>query len=201
MSDLLLRFYLVIDAGLIFCYRLTETPILNFMIGTFCLGMLCVILGELSVSLALKFNKPYIDEMAAEMHEKERLSVEAYQAGNTAGYKALNKAATDAWGKRFFTMTAHSAGILWPLPLALGWMQTRFGDVDFALAYPLSLLFGESVGYTFTFIPMYILCRIVFKYMRPWLPYFRGVQKMLDAGDASNPASPAPKTNLPQRPV
>ena len=107
----------------------------------------------------------------------------AYRVGDKAGYKALNKDATDVWGKQFFTMAAYSAGILWPLPFALAWMQTRFAEVEFALAFPLSLLFGKSVGYVFTFIPLYILCRILFKYLRPHLPYLKGVQQLLKKQD------------------
>lgn len=186
MESLLHQIYLASDAALIFFYRLTGIPIANFLVGTFCLGLLCVIAGELAVSLALKLNKPYVDQMTAEMMEKERLSMAAYQAGDRKGYKALNKAATDVWGKNFFTMVAHSAGILSPIPFALGWMNTRFADVTFLIAPPFSSVLKDGVGYTFIFIPMYILGRIVFKYMRPHLPYFRGVQKMLDAAEPSS---------------
>ena len=111
------------------------------------------------------------------------MSIVAYQAGDKASYKALNKEATDVWGKSFFTMAAYSAGVLWPIPFAMGWLGSRFADVDFPIAAPLSLVFDKGVGYMFTFIPMYILSRILFKYMRPYLPYFKGVQKMLDAAD------------------
>ncbi len=178
--------YVTADLFLIYFYRMTDIPILNFLIGTFSLSFICVIIGELSVSLALKFNKRYVDEMTAEMKEKERLSMVAYRAGDKVSYKALNKEATDVWGKSFFTMVAHSAGILWPLPFAMGWLGSRFADVDFLVAPPFSLLFDQGVGYMFTFIPMYILSRILFKYMRPYLPYFKGVQKMLDAADKSS---------------
>lgn len=173
------------DSFLIIFYRLTGYALLDYIIGTFVLGFFCVVLGEICVSLALKFNRRYNDEMSAEMDAKEKMAIQAYEAGNKEGYKALNKAATDAWGKRFFTMVAYSAGILWPIPFALGWMQLRFEAVGFPLAFPLSLIFGKTVGYTFTFIPLYIFCRIVFKYLRPWLPYFKGVQKELDGYDAS----------------
>ena len=191
MGDLFTTIYIATDQFLIFFYRLTDIPILNFMIGTFHLSFLCVILGELSVSLALKINKRYVDAMAAEIEEKERLSFAAYQAGDKESYKALNKQATDVWGKNFFTMAAYSAGILWPLPFAIGWLGSRFSEVDFLVAWPLSLLFKDGVGYAFTFIPMYILSRILFKYMRPYLPYFRSVQKMLDAADKSSPPKAA----------
>jgi hypothetical protein len=60
-------------------------------------------------------------------------------------------------------------------------MHTRFQAVTFELARPLAWFFGDTVSYAFVFIPLYILCRIVFGHLRPWLPYFRGVQRMLDA--------------------
>jgi hypothetical protein len=120
------------------------------------------------------------------MARTEQLSIQAYQQGDSTSYHAFNKAANDAWGKHFFTMAAYSAGMLWPVPFALAWLHLRFADVDFPLAFPLSLLFGETVGYAYTFIPLYILSRILFKHMRSWLPYFRTVQKMLDGCNASD---------------
>jgi hypothetical protein len=136
----------------------------------------------------MRFNKPYLDAMSKKIKEKEQLSIAAYNSGNKLEYQSLNKEATDAWGKHFFTMVAYSAGILWPIPFALGWMQTRFDGITFDMAFPLNLIFTDGVGYAFTFLPLYILGRILFKYMRPWLPYFKGVQKMLDATDKSAPA-------------
>jgi hypothetical protein len=183
MTNFSTAFFYHIDGFLIFFYRLTGYSFADYIIGTMTLAFICVIIGELSVSLALRFNKRYLDAMTREMNEKERLSMTAYRDGDKESYKALNKEATDVWGKQFFTMVAYSAGILWPLPFALGWMQTRFAGVEFDLAFPLSLLFGKSVGYIFTFIPIYILCRIFFKYMRPYLPYFKGVQKILNSYD------------------
>ena len=169
-----------IDSFLISFYRMTGLPYLDYFIGTMSLSLICVVIGEFSVSLAIRFNQRYIDQMSEEIDKKEKLSMAAYQAGDKAGYRALNKQATDEWGKHFFTMVGYSAGILWPIPFALGWMQTRFYGVDFELALPFSLIFGKTVGYMFTFIPLYILTRIIFKYLRPYLPYFKGVQKELD---------------------
>ncbi len=186
MYDLLDTFALQADRFLITFYRISGYGLIDYFIGTTILAFLCIIIGELSISLAIRFNKRFLDAMSQKMTEKETLALEAYRAGDKVGYKALNKEATDAWGKHFFTMVAYSAGILWPIPFALGWMQTRFSEVQFDLAFPLSLIFGNSVGYIFTFIPIYILCRILFKYMRPHLPYFRGVQKILDLYDTGN---------------
>jgi hypothetical protein len=180
MAAFFSRLYIELDAFLILFYRISGHPVLDYFIGTACIGFLCVVVGELSVSLALKYNQRLIDRMSQEADQKERMSIEAYRQGDKASYKALNKAATDAWGKHFFTMVGYSAGILWPIPFALGWMQARFGEVDFLVAWPLSLLFDGTVGYTFSFIPIYILCRIIFKYLRPYLPYFKGVQTRLN---------------------
>ena len=184
MSSLLNTLTLQVDSFLIVFYRITGYSLLDYFIGTMVLAFICVVIGELSVSLAIRFNKRYLDAMNREMKEKEMLSLQARSAGNKAGYKSLNKEAIDVWGKHFFTMVAYSAGILWPIPFALGWMQTRFAGVEFDLAFPLSLIFGKSVGYIFTFIPLYVICRILFKYMRPHLPYFKGVQQNLNDCDS-----------------
>ena len=171
------------DGFLITFYRISGYGLIDYFIGTTILAFLCIVIGELSISLAIRFNKRYLDSMSKEMKEKEMLSIAAYRAGDKDGYKSLNKQATDVWGKHFFTMVAYSAGILWPIPFALGWMQARFSGVEFDLAFPFSLIFGKSVGYLFTFIPIYIFCRILFKYMRPYLPYFKGIQTVLNGHD------------------
>jgi len=185
MSNILNTLALQVDGLLIAFYRITGCSLADYFIGTMILSFICVVIGELSVSLAIRFNKHYLDSLSREMQEKEMLAIQAYGAGDKDGYKSLNKEATDVWGKHFFTMVAYSAGILWPIPFALGWMQTRFAGVEFDLAFPLSLIFGKSVGYIFTFIPIYILCRILFKYMRPYIPYFRGIQRLLNEHDTN----------------
>jgi hypothetical protein len=174
----------LMDPILIGPYRLVGDPMLGFLIGTFCLSLLGVMLGELTISAAIRFNRRHIEALKDELSHKEKMSVQAYAEGDKVSYKALNKAANDAWGKYFFIMAGYSAGILWPVPLALAWMQTRFQGVEFGLTFPLNLVFGDYVGYPFVFFPMYLLARIVFKYLRPRLPYFKGVQAMLDGQPA-----------------
>lgn len=178
MTDTFSQIYLFIDPFFIWFYRLTPVPIANYYIGTFCLSMVAVVIGELTVSLALKANASYLGRLADDMNLKEKMAAQAYQNGDKEGYKALNKSATDAWGKRFFAMMGHSAAILWPIPFALGWMQTRFSHVEFLIAFPFSLM-TDTVGYTFSFFPIYILDRIVFGRIRPFLPYFSAVHKEL----------------------
>ncbi|MDD2604788.1 MAG: hypothetical protein RBR20_09980 [Desulfobacterales bacterium] len=174
-----------IDAILIAGYRLTGFPFVNFLIGTLYLSFLCVIAGELTVALALKINRRYFNQLNAAVSEKEQLALGAYQTGNMEAYKGLNKEATDAWGKQFFTMFGYSAGMFWSLPFALAWLQTRFAGIRFAVAPPISWIIGATTGYLIIFILLYILARIVFKYLRPWLPFFNNIQRMLDEGFSS----------------
>jgi hypothetical protein len=187
--------FIWIDTLLIAGYRLTGFSFLDFFIGTFYLSFWCVIVGELTVALALKINQRYFEQLTMDVSEKERLSLAAYHDGDKTAYKALNQQANDAWGRQFFTMFGYSAGMFWVLPFAMAWMQTRFAGIDFPLAPPLSWIFGATVGYPFVFIPLYILTRIVFKYLRPRLPFFRGIQRMLDEKEprpepaASSPAA------------
>ena len=171
------KLYWSVDAFLIFFYRLTGIPMIDYLLGTLNLCLLAVVLGELTISLGIRINRRYTDKLGAEADRMEKLSIAAYEAGDKAGYRALNQAATDSWGKHFFTMAAYSAGLFWPIPFALHWMQYRFGDVVFPVTFPFSLV-TDGVGFLFSFFPLYILARMIFKRLRPWLPYFRGVQKM-----------------------
>jgi hypothetical protein len=170
----------MIDLVLILPFRLMDHLLLGFFFGTICLAMGAVVLGELVISAAIRLNRGHLQALTKEVNHQEALSMQAYAIGDRASYKALNKAANDAWGRHFFPMAAYSAGMLWPVPFALAWMQWRFQGVDFALAWPLSFALGDTVGYPFIFILLYILCRIVFGKIRRWLPYFRDVQQILD---------------------
>jgi len=171
----------IADSLLISLYRIVGNPILDYFLGTFLLGFAAVLVGEFTISLGFKANRSYLTRLNQDMEKMSRLSLEAQRLGDEAGYRACNREGNEAFGRLFFHRFGLAAASLWPAFLALAWMQARFHDIDFPIAWPLSILFGDSVGYAFTFVPLYILCRILFKYLRPWLPYFRGVQKLLDA--------------------
>lgn len=172
-------------------YRSVDNPVVGFFIGTTCLAMVTVMLGEMVISISIRLNRRHLDTLTDTIVHHEALSMRAYAEGDKTSYKALNKVAIDDWGKHFFTMAAYSAGMLAPVPFALAWMQHRFHGVEFSMGWPLRFVFGNTVSYPFIFLLLYILCRIVFKYLRPWLPYFKNVQKMLDAaGNAAPPAKP-----------
>jgi len=184
-----------LDPYLIQLYRMSGYALVDFFIGTFLLALMTVVIGEFTLSLALRINRRHIEAMENELTEQHNLSMAALQEEDKKSYKACNDQANDAFGKYFFNMIAYSAACLWPVPFALSWLQSRFLDVDFTLAYPLSIIWS-STGYLTIFVLLYLLARIVFKNLRPYLPYFRQVQKTLDLNAASRNRQLVPQPNL-----
>jgi len=150
-------------------FLLTGDPVANFFLGSVVLAMGCVVVGEMTLALAVRWNRTYIENLTTEIRLRESQSVQAHEMGDRSSHKVLNNAANDAWGKHFFMMAACSAGALWPVRFALAWMQAHFGQVRFLLACPLLLVFGGTVGFAFSFIPLYILCRIFLRQRVRWL--------------------------------
>jgi hypothetical protein len=177
----------LLDRVLIALYRTTGQPFLDYFAGTFILALLTVMLGEWTISLALKWNRSHNAKLERELEEKHHLSLAALEANDEKAYRACNDEAHDVFGRYFFNAIAHSAALLWPVPFALAWMQTRFAAVEFEFAYPISIVW-ESTGFFTTFFLCYLLARILFRHLRPYLPYFKGVQKTLD--DLQQPAQP-----------
>ena len=168
-----------LDPYLIQLYRISGYALVDFFVGTFLLALITVVIGEFTLSLALRINRRHIESMENELTEQHNLSMAALVVEDKKSYKACNDQANDAFGRYFFNMIAYSAACLWPVPFALSWLQSRFLHVDFKLAYPLSLIW-PSTTYITVFVLLYILARIVFKNLRRYLPYFRQVQKTLD---------------------
>ena len=171
-----------IDGVLIQFYRFTGFTFLDYLLGTFILALLSVILGELTISLALRYNKGHVDAITDNMVRMNNLSIMALKTRDKKSYKACNDTANDAFGKYFFSMIAYSASALWPAFFSLAWMQTRFSQVEFPLPYPLEIIM-PTLGYFPIFLLCYILARILFKNLRRYLPYFSSVQNQLDAAD------------------
>jgi hypothetical protein len=171
-----------IDGVMIQFYRLTGLTFLDYLLGTFILALMSVILGELTLSLVLRYNQGHVRAITDNMVKMNNLSLMALRRREKKSYKACNDMANDAFGKYFFNMTAYSASSLWPAFFALAWMQTRFSQVEFSLPSPLEIIM-PAIGYFPTFLLCYILARILFQNVRRYLPYFRSVQKQLDEAD------------------
>ena len=172
--------YIHIDRFLIGFYRISDIPILGYLLGTAVLSLICVVLGQFTLSLAYRANRMNLKSNNNNMVRMHNLSIYALLAKNKKAYKSCNKEANDAFGKYFFAQIALGISSLWPIPFALAWMQTRFDGVEFLLPFNVPGI-GLTVGYTFTFIPIYVLVYILFGKIKHRLPYFKREHEFLKA--------------------
>ena len=158
--DVLPGLFEAVDSLLIAPYRWPGHPVIGWWLGTSILAIWTALLGRLTIALVFRVNRRYIEETVQEMDQRHHQSINALKSGDRSAYKGINKLANEAFGKSFFMQIAMASASLWPLPLALAWLQTRFASVDFPLPVTLPVI-GNSVSYPFIFIPLYILTRIV----------------------------------------
>ncbi|MBE0466610.1 MAG: hypothetical protein IBX71_05225 [Candidatus Desulforudis sp.] len=170
-----MAFWHILDQVLIVFYRITGSPAFDFLLGTFLVALLTVVIGEFTISIAYLVNRKHLQKLNARMVEMNNASVAALKSREKAEYKAKNKEANDAFGRVFFNAIALSAACLWPVFFALAWMQLRFVDVRLPVTFT-----GLEANYVVVFLVAYILARILFGTLRPRLPYFRKVQQLLD---------------------
>ena len=168
--------YLVIDPWLIWFYRITGYAFVDFLLGTFVLAWIALLLGEMTISVSFLLVRRKIELVNQQMGKYQTMSMEALQAGDQQAYKAANKLANDAFGRSFFMQIALSAAFLWPIFFALEWMSLRFSDVEFEMLFS-----NRSMGFTGVFIVMYALAYIIFKRIKYRLPYFRRIKAILDS--------------------
>ena len=171
--------YLWIDSALIAPFKLSSVPIIGYYLGCFSLALICVLVGQLTIAVAYLWNRRFIQTDNRDMVSLHNASMKALAVKDKGGYKKCNKAANEAFGKVFFSQIALAASSLWPLPFAVGWLQTRFVQVQFALPVKLPYI-GDNVGYLFTFLPIYILTFILFGKVKSRLPFFRKVSALLN---------------------
>jgi len=166
------------DPYLIWLYRITGHAFADFMLGTFLLAFIALVIGELTISVVFLIIKKRIDKVTDEVIRYQNLSMDAVQAGEKDAYNAANKLANDAFGKSFFMQIALSAAFLWPIPFALTWMQYRFGEVEFPI------LFSEhSLGFPAVFIALYAAAYLMFRRVKYKIPYFKRIKAILDSYD------------------
>lgn len=175
-----------LDAVLIFFFRLADNPMLGYLIGIAVLGLLCAVIGDLTVALAYRVNGAFLKRDTQELVSMQNKSLLALKARDKESYQACNEVANDSFGKVFFSQLALGASSLWPVAFALQWLDGRFGDVSFLL--PVALGNRTAVGYAFTFIPMYILMRILFGKLRTRLPGYRRLTVPPDSDQAETEA-------------
>ncbi len=162
--------YAWMDPLLIFFYRLPENPVAGFFLGTFFLCLLCVIIGEITIITMYRLNRKYYRKLKQETVRMHNLSIKAILAKDKDSYRACNRQANEAFGRYFFAQLGLGASGLWALPFALGWMSQRFHEVSLDLFFTLPGI-GKTMGYIPIFILSYILVRILFGKLKPWLPW------------------------------
>jgi len=175
--------YLFLDPYLIWFYRLTANAAVNFLLGTFVLAWLALLVGECTSSLAALLVRRHVGGVIDEATKFQDLSMEALKTGDRPAYEATNKLANEAFGKSFFMQLALSAAFFWPIFFALGWMQERFLAVEFPLPF-----IGLRLGYIGVFVVIYLMAYYLFKQVRRRLPVFR--QSKVTLNSNPNPAGP-----------
>lgn len=165
----------MVDHLFIVLYRITGNPVIDFFIGTFLIALLTVVVGEFTISIAYRANRKHLKVLNSKLVKMHNHSLDALKSGNNEEYKSSNRDANDAFGRVFFNAIALSAACLWPVFFALGWMQTRFIRIGFPIPFT-----GWEANYVVVFLAAYIISRILFGHLRPWLPYFKKVQQELD---------------------
>ncbi len=155
----------MIDSVLIAPYRWPQDPVTGWWLGTFVLGLWCVVLGQITLSLLRLANGSFLSDVSRETMEYHERSINALREGDRSAYRAINRLANEAFGKTFFLEVAMACGALWPAACALGWMQIRFSAVTFPLPIFIPPM-GRTMGFSFIFILVYILLRIVFGRMK-----------------------------------
>ena len=168
--------FLFLDPYLIWFYRITGDARLNFLLGTFALALMAVIIGEVNISLAYLAARRRINRVTDEAVRYQNLSLEALTAGDKGAYRAANRLANDAFGHSFFMQIALSAAFLWPAGFFLAWMSHRFADLSFPLPF-----IPYALGYIGVFLILFIAAYFVFKPVKYRIPYFRRIKEKLDA--------------------
>ncbi len=146
-----------VDAFLISLYQLTGNPLWDYLIGTFLLAFLTVIVGQITLSLVYRVNREHLERLESRTEQLNRLSSDAMEIGDQRSYKAVNKEASDSYGQLFFNRFGLSAASLWPAFFGLAWMQKRFLQI----AIPIPWL-GLDANYFVMFLIAYLLARIVY---------------------------------------
>lgn len=163
-----------LDPYVIWLYRITGYTFIDFLAGTFVLGMAATIIGEFTISLVYLLNRAYIRETTDEVLRYNDLAAKAASTGESNVCRVCNDLANDAFGKSFFMQVALGSASLWPAFFAMAWMESRFRDVEFPLLWT-----EHSVGYPCVFIALYIACRLLFNKTMHRLPYFRRMKALV----------------------
>lgn len=167
-----------LDPFLVWMFRLPIDPVAAFAVGLCALALLLTMVGELCMAGAYFINRRHFAAITEDMVKNNNNSIRALAQKDKASYTACNSMANEAFGKNFFSGLALFASSVWPVAFALGWLEFRYGAIEFSLP-----LVDTVVGVNFFFVPLYIVIRIVFCRLKPWLPVFGRIKKAVLANE------------------
>lgn len=186
--------FFALDPFFIAPYRWISNPEVAVWMGSLVLSLWCIFAGEISSIFIYHVNRAYYAKLNEKMVRMHNLSIEAIKQKDKANFKAANTWANEYFGKVFFAQAAFFAVSLWPVPFALGWMQTRFTGVDIVSVPMLSLDFSRfsftnlstdfissttlSLGYAFVLLTCYIAMRYALYKTRKYIPLLRNIEAM-----------------------
>ncbi|WP_066858400.1 hypothetical protein [Halodesulfovibrio spirochaetisodalis] len=214
--------FFILDPVFIAPYRWLLNPVAAMWTGSAVLALWCLLAGEISSIFIYRVNRAYYAKLNEKMVRMHNLSIEAIKQKDKANFKATNRWANEYFGKVFFAQAAFFAVSLWPVPFALGWMQTRFTGIDI-VSFPVpSLDFGKlsltnfstefissttlSLGYAFVLLTSYIILRYTLYKTRKYIPVLRNIEAMREEDSElihqiksweelnTSPHDPAPQT-------
>jgi len=163
------------DPLLIYPYRLFKNPMTGWWVGTFCLAMWAVILGEITQAIANRVNNKAISANLDDTIYYHEQSMKAKQAGDDIAWQGINKLANEAYGKSFFLLMAMGMAGLWPAFFAAAWLDRRFGNINFVLP---DIVGGFELSFLAPFILFYIFQRMTWAYSRKFLRWNRSKKKL-----------------------
>jgi hypothetical protein len=159
-----------IDPVLIAPYRFFDNPMAGWWAGTFVLALWAAFLGELTLAVAYRVNRGPIAKTSERTLYYHEQSFKAKQAKDEGAYKKINRLANEAYGKTFFLFIAMGMGSLWPAFFAAAWLNERFGQIVFTLP---KWAGGFELSFLAPFVILYIVARVIFTKLRPYIPFLR----------------------------
>jgi hypothetical protein len=159
---------LFLDPWLIAPYRLPESAVLGYLLGTSLLILQCVVLGDLAMLAVSSIHRKRLSELRTQMDRHHDLSEEALRQGDKESYKAVNKQGLEAFGYSFSLGGALFCVSLMPIPFALGWMHLRFHEAPIELP-----ILGISMNYFASFLLLYIPIRVIYGKVVNHIPLYR----------------------------
>ncbi|WP_147822573.1 hypothetical protein [Salidesulfovibrio onnuriiensis] len=169
-----------LDPYLIWAFRAPVHPVAAFGLGLVVVALMATVLGELCMAAAYFGNKESFAKSNREMVRNNNMSLRMLVRKNKEGYKLLNKEANEYFGKNFFSRIALFASSLFPAFFVMGWIDLRYGDIEFMLPW-----LGK-VGPGFFFVPTYIAVRIAFAKAQKYLPVFKTIRRKVRENETTD---------------